>query len=377
MKTLLTAIFLFTSLSMVKAGDKNIGSMEKGSKFNLFGADLTITDIVNPDLVGEEYSKRFTYEKLDNPRIKKLADIYKLKQVIAGGKTEFDQMVLLNHWVYKQFPKFGKPTKNTRDALEILDMAKNGATFFCIQYAATIMSAAYSVGWISRNIALHNLLGDPGSTEHSTAEKWSNQYRKWIMLDATFDIYLEKDGIPLNANEIRDEWFRNKGEDLVYVKGIEKKKYKKSDLPVPCPGTGFTINEFYPDWYSVFIVYSSGNFIDSGAVMDNKSFMVSDERNKSLKWHVREVPKDLKAAYWTLGEAVMNIQPKEKGKLSVSLKTNTPDLDTFLINLNNGKWIESSNEYTWKLKKGVNKLTATTRNKSGVKGPENYIVINL
>lgn len=264
MKKLLFGIVLLSTIIVVKAEDKDIASLTKGSKINLFGQNITITDISNPDLVGEAFSQRFTYEKWDNPKLKQLSDIYKLKEVIAGGKTEFDQMVILNNWVYKQFRKFGSPTKNTRNALEILEMIPNGATFFCVQYAATLMPAAYSVGWTARTIGLHNLLGNPGSKEHSTVEIWSNQYRKWIMFDATFDIYLEKDGIPLNSNEIRDEWFKNKGEDLVYVKGVEKKRFKKSDLPIPCPGTGFTINTFYPDWFSFLMFTSNADFMDSG-----------------------------------------------------------------------------------------------------------------
>ena len=35
--------------------------------------------------------------------------------------------------------------------------------------------------------------------EHSVTEIWSNQHRKWVMLDPTSNMYLEKDGVPLNA----------------------------------------------------------------------------------------------------------------------------------------------------------------------------------
>jgi hypothetical protein len=118
MKQLLTGIILLSSIiTVAKAQDKDLALLSKGSKINLFGQNITVTDISNPDLVGEAFSQRFTYEKWDNPKIKQLCDTYKLKEVIAGGKTEFDQMVILNNWVYKQFKKFGSPTKNTRNAL--------------------------------------------------------------------------------------------------------------------------------------------------------------------------------------------------------------------------------------------------------------------
>src|SRR3712207_9513543 len=71
-----------------------------------------------------------------------------------------------------------------------------------------------------------------GSTEHSSTEIWSNQHRKWVMFDPTFAMYAEKDGVPLNAYELRQEWFRRDGRDLVFVLGKERRRYRKSDLPV-------------------------------------------------------------------------------------------------------------------------------------------------
>jgi len=68
--------------------------------------------------------------------------------------------------------------------------------------------------------------------EHTSTEIWSNQYRKWIMLDPTANLYVEKDGVPLDAYEIRTEWFYREGKDLVFSIGKERKKYRKADLPI-------------------------------------------------------------------------------------------------------------------------------------------------
>ena len=53
-----------------------------------------------------------------------------------------------------------------------------------------------------------------------------------IMINGSGAIYIEKNGLPLNGNELRDEYFGNKGEDLTYVQGAEKRKFKKSELPI-------------------------------------------------------------------------------------------------------------------------------------------------
>src|SRR5438105_13624022 len=52
------------------------------------------------------------------------------------------------------------------------------------------------------------------------------------MLDPTFAMYVEKDGVPLSAYEIRQEWYYHDGKDLVFVLDKERHRYRKSDMPV-------------------------------------------------------------------------------------------------------------------------------------------------
>lgn len=73
--------------------------------------------------------------------------------------------------------------------------ANEGHTFFCAQYAQVFVSAAASLGWVDRELALRRHQDPPagGSTEHSTTEIWSNQHRKWVMMDPTANMH-----IPIN-----------------------------------------------------------------------------------------------------------------------------------------------------------------------------------
>lgn len=129
------------------------------------------------------------------------------------------------------------------------------------------------------------------------------------------------------------------------------------------------------DWFSFLMFIGNADYMNSGGDYGDNSFMIVDDRNNKVKWHTRHVPKDLKEAYWSLGEAKMRILAKEKGKLTVKLETNTPNFDTFMIKLNNLEWRESKEEFLWDLNKGSNSLRVTTKNKLGVKGPENSITI--
>ena len=378
MKSRLQILFIYLLIAAalkVNAQQTDLARLAPGETLVAFGEKLKVTGIRNPDVVGREFSRRFRYEDIDNPKIRQLRTQYNLDAVIEQGESEFEQMVLLNAWVFQQFKRFGQPTKNSKNALEILQMIPEGATFFCSQFASTLMSAAYSVGWTARSVGLHNQFGNPGSPEHSTVEIWSNQYRKWVMFDPTFELFIEKNNVPLNCREIRDEWFENKGANLVYVRGAARNKFTKNDLPITYPGTGFSVNAFYPDWYSLLMFFGNADYMDTGEDYGNNCFMIVDKRNEQVKWHTRHIPHNLDDAYWSLADANMTITPAGKGRLTVRFNTNTPNFDTYMVKENNKAWKLAGVEYTWILKKGKNTLVAAARNKFGVRGPENFITV--
>ena len=193
----------------------------------------TVAKLDTLPLVENDFTKRFKFDSSDNPKLKQLREQYKLDEIVSPGKDEFDRQVLLLDWVNHRFKKFGRPTANPRGAAEILHDISQGHTFFCAQYADVFVSAAASLGWIDRCLALRrpNNIGE-GSTEHSLTEIWSNQFRKWVMLDPTFAMYAEKGGMPLSAYELRQEWFYHDAKDVTFVVDKDRKRYHKGDMPI-------------------------------------------------------------------------------------------------------------------------------------------------
>ena len=379
-KLLLIVCFLLLSCFLSFAEIKDIGAMKKGGKAAITGGALEILDIQNPDIIKSKYSQRFKYDSWDNPKLKELRTKYKLDEVIKGGKTEFEQMCLLEDWVFHAFKKFDHPTKETSNALEILKMVEDGGSAFCIQYGAVFNSCAYSLGWVTRIFGMKAI--EPGLTEHTNAEIWSNQYRKWIVMDATHNYRLATAGAPgvyLSANEAREEYFKNKGKDVVVIAGKENQKYTFADLPAQRKGAaGYSgFNEKRTHQFALLLFTSDMRLLDNKVDYGNDNFMINDERTNGFKWHKREIPKDIKEIYWTLGDAKMQVSTGEKDKLEVSFTTETPNFDTFAVKLDESKeWQKSGNKYAWTLHKGKNKLTATAKNKFGVYGPDNFIELD-
>jgi hypothetical protein len=276
-------------------------------------------------------------------------------------------------WVHRQFKKFGRPSSAAKGALDILDGIEQGHTFFCSHYAHVMVSTAASLGWINRELALRRHQGAAkvgGSSEHSVTEIWSNQHRKWVMLDPTSNMYLEKDGLPLNAWEIRHEWFYQDGTNLVFVVGA--KRHRKSDLPILLKHfAGFGDLAVHPDELDK---YGFIGYIPNTDLMDSgedyaKMFIVKDNLCDGTKWHIRTNPANPAIdPYFPIGQAALAIAV-EGGKLIVTLKTLTPNLERYEVQLDGAGWKTSADKVTWTLRPGANRLAARTMNQFGVPGP--------
>src|SRR5687767_13930493 len=129
-------------------------SLKEGAVVALGGRTATLKRLHTLPYVESEYTRRFKFDVFENPKLKELRTRYQLDEVVAAGKDEFEQQVLLMDWAHQQFKKFGQPSKNVRGALEILKGIEEGHTFFCSQYAQLFVSAAASLGWVDRPLAL-------------------------------------------------------------------------------------------------------------------------------------------------------------------------------------------------------------------------------
>jgi hypothetical protein len=351
--------------------------LKKGDKFELAGKTYTLTTLDALPHVESDYTKRFKFDTLENPKLKDLRDRYKLDEVVAPGKDEFERQVLLLDWVNRRFKSFGRPNSEARGALDILAANDAGKTFFCAHYADTFVSAAASLGWVDRTLALRrpDKIGS-GSTEHSSTEIWSNQYRKWVMLDPTFAMYVEKAGVPLNAFEIRHEWFYNDAKDLTFVLGKDLKRYKKSDMPVfrqRFAGFGDLVLDGGALNPYAFIGYiPNTNLMDDGPDY-GQMFITQDKLCDGTKWHKRTNPADPATdPNFPINQAALTVTAAADS-LNISIKTMTPNFKTFEARTDDGDWKPCDATLSWKLHPGPNRLEIRSQNKFGVAGPASTI----
>lgn len=354
--------------------------LSQGSTADVGGLHITVKRVDALPYVESEYSKRFKFDEADNPKLKELREKYKLDDVVAPGKDEFDKQVLLLDWTHHQFKKFGRPSANPKGALEILQSVEEGNTFFCAQYGATYCSAAAALGWVDRTLALrrHKDYPGSGSSEHTSTEIWSNQFRKWMVMDPTANMVVEKDGIPLNGVEIRTEWFEREGKDLVFVVGKERKRHKKADLPIflgRFAGFGdLTVPANEMEKYGFIGYVPNTNLMDAGSDY-GKMFIVKDQLCEA-KWHERKNPEHPAVdPYFPIGQAALTLTA-DAGQVHVAIRTLTPNFREYRIQIDGKGWSSSGEKVAWTLHAGANRLEARTVNQFGVEGPVSTVDVD-
>lgn len=367
--------------SQVMGGEVRFDRLDSGSEALIGGHRVVVKQVDMLPLVENEYSRRFRFDKYENSKLKQLREQEKLDEVVAAGKDEFEKQVLLLDWTYRRFKKFGRPTSEARGALDILKAIDEGHTFYCSHYGDVLVSAAASMGWVDRMLSLRlgNYQTNPGeraSDEHTITEIWSNQYGKWVMFDPTYALYVEKDGVPQSAWEVRQEWFGNGGAELHFVIGAERKKYKRSDLPIfraAHPGFGrLQLASSTLDKLALIGYVPNTDLMDGGQDWE-KMFITRDELGEGVKWHNRDNPKEPgKEPYFPLNQASLTVKPSVAAGagvvLDVEAKTLTPNFLMWRYRLDGGEWVDGELKQ-WKLKPGENKLEMRAVNKFGVEGP--------
>jgi hypothetical protein len=184
------------------------------------------------ELSGNQYP--FVYQNEENsPRLAELRKNYELDKVVEGIESDLDKVLALLSWTNSQWSHSGsnKPTENS--TFTILEEAKTGKKFRCVEYGIVLRSVLAAYGFPARTLGLKTK--DVETTwvgaGHVLTEVWIPEFDKWVILDAQFNTLPILDDIPLNGVEFQSAIIENKAYQLInslgQVSTIERKKYLK------------------------------------------------------------------------------------------------------------------------------------------------------
>lgn len=324
----------------------------------------------------------------EDPKAAQLAQLrrdYDFDEYLASAKDEFEAMNMLKRWCFDKVRYGGAPQyTQLRNSLTILQKAKRGEVFWCNNIGTVYMQCALAMGWTSRYVFVRNTKGE----SHILNDIWSNQYRKWVMMDATWNIYLEKDGLPLSLPEMRAEWRKDNGESLVYVYGAgdNLRRFTKKELPIERSDNflykRWPVTEEWISFGYLIAIVGRNNFFTSGdgsgeAIWD-KIYTFKDKFNSGDKvWEFNHYPSPGEdKLFHPLNLVSLSCQEPEKGEKDYTVRISrsrpdsyTPYFQAYELRLDGGAWADSPAETRLRLGPGSHVLEARARNSLGVRGP--------
>lgn len=321
------------------------------------------------------------FEDYYHPRIKKLREEYELDKIVAGEPNEFRRILKLRHWLHGRWSfDFNQEFKG--DAFAILAKAKTGSGFNCA-HSMTVQQAVLSaMGYVARYVQVDRNHEDVGrSMHHGVNEVWSNDYAKWVLLDAQYDIHFESAGVPQSALELHEAVRADGGRGIVMVRGVERREVPMAPKDGPQAHEA-TVRSYwwvcYPQRQNPF---TQPHFAarERHVIFDNEAFRKTTWYRGNDKVSVKHwayaakafVPTtDRTQIEWTPGVPDLRVRRAAPTELEVEIRSATPNFEAYVVRLNGGEPLPSEDgRLRWKLKPGANTLQVRSRNLFGVEGP--------
>lgn len=357
------------------------------------GGDLRVVRADNAQILRP--SSPISYEDYHCARLRELRQRCELDAVVAGAQSEFERIERLLEWAYyiplgdcRHFPwdvlDWIVVERDENDAIRQNRYEQRRRDKMCLYPNVVLAAALTSMGIPARHVNFHS----EGMTGHEICEAWSNDYRKWIHLDATRDYYWydPRTRAPLDTLEIHQVLT----ERLERVECWDRPYLFRQDLV-----------ELVRDLPIAFREGRHACSVEEGALFLFRSFchfriiprydMFSRERplpvsqgtevwawDGYLNWADDKVPPLLHFShhtnrradfYPTLNQTRYTVEIDEApGDLQVQLETDMPQFAHFLARVDGSGWQEVPDAYTWSLHEGMNVLQVRACNRAGVEG---------
>jgi hypothetical protein len=272
---------------------------------------------------------------------------------------------------------------------KILDSALEGHGFHCGHYMIVQNAVMNAYGYVTRCLgAGPGVKGGPDG-HHGINEIWSNQFQKWFLSDAKYNHHFEKNGIPLSALEVRDEYLKNKAADISLVKGRDRKVILQDGVANAKGEMIQTTRERFAQTYTWIEWESTNNrftaWPDNGDAL-SRLIMYADEyfNNNTWIWDGKPhwaynteymIPvSDRRAIEWSPNtiDATVKI---EGTKAHVTLTSITPNLKSYQMKAGDDSWSDVPASVTVPLESNTAQYIFRTLNLAGVTGPEYKLTV--
>ena len=146
----------------------------------------------------------FNFCGYDSKYLEELSSLAAISQREAKFHDDMEKAAFLCYWTSSQWRHSGSNVPLRGDPVSILNQARNGERFRCVEYSIVLHSILCTAGIIGRVLYLRTADVETRKlgAGHVVVEAYIERYKKWVMFDPQNNVYAVADEIPLNALEL-------------------------------------------------------------------------------------------------------------------------------------------------------------------------------
>jgi hypothetical protein len=323
-----------------------------------------------------------SFEDIALPRFDSLKIKYQLDTIFHGETDEFKRILLLRNWIRQKISinDFGDPYPGDDHPQGIIDAAMKGQGFHCGHYMVVQNAIMNAYGYVTRCLGSGPGVKGAADGHHGMNEIWVNKFHKWFLSDAKFNHHFEKNGVPLSALEIRDEYLKNKAADVVLVKGPNREPIEADSLKDSKGVYRVRDKKWFAMWYTWLEWDKTSTRFSAWPTFNTKLNMYKDDYFSKHTWFWDGKPHwayntdevsyqgTRDAIEWTPN--VISADAAVSGDHArVRLKSFTPNFKEYEIN-RGGEWEKCDSVVQIELGKRKEQIAFRAVNAAGVAGPE-------
>ncbi len=345
----------------------------------------------------------FGYERPDQPDLVWLRKNFRLDNVVAGKKTEFEQLRALMRWVVTRPNRRPGPWDAKREPypwnVRRVLTEENGGTIYghCMSYCEVMISAAAAFGWQGRHWAIHGIR----DTSHEVPEIWINELGKWVFFDPSLDTYYADPETrePLNLLEMHNLYLKTvlkPGEVQKRGRHVNEDRLQllRGKHPILCITGDYGYGKPMKwDWEWDHGYMSAGwmqltprNNWHSQPEPAFKYFGWGAEGYPGFPLYIdRQTPVPTEEAslwytrardfWWTLNQASFQLVRTGASTLAVECGNSQPFFRRYLARIDGGEWKPTSARFVWTLRPGENRLEVVSEDEYGKRGIPSFLAL--
>jgi len=183
-------------------------------------------DPLNFDQNPDQRPFPFTWEDPTDLYLTELRTRYNLEEIVSNSKSDLERVEKMCYWVHGLWKHNGRNMPKKSDPISIIEEAKTGKRFRCVEYSIVLSACLNSIGIPARVVTLmtKDVETRKSGAAHVIVEAYLRDIKKWVFVDPQWDVIPCVDGTPINAVEFQKALSENRKDLKILSSSVKNAK---------------------------------------------------------------------------------------------------------------------------------------------------------